>query len=213
MSNPTAYPLAWPARKPRTKPDARMGGRFNHKVEAFSEYRGRYQQTKELTVSVAVDRVLAELDRLGADRRYPPVISTNLEVRLDGLPRSGQRKPLDPGVAVYFRVDGDPVVLATDRYDSVEANLAAVAAHIAASRAIERHGVGTLKEIFRGFAALPPAMAVDDWRAVLGNPDTLADAEIQYRTRAKDAHPDRGGSDAAMAALNAAIARAREVLS
>jgi hypothetical protein len=215
---PTAYPLAWPKGKPRTKWDARTSGRFNRKEREYGN-RGdgssySYTRTKDLTVTVAAQRVLDELGRLGVDYRYVPVISTNLVVNLNGLPRSGQRKPDDPGVAVYFRIDGDPVVLATDRYDSVEGNLAAIAAHIAASRAIERHGVGTLKEIFRGFAALPPGIAPEPpWDDTLGYPTTLEDAEKAYRVLAFRWHPDRqGGDETKMQRANAAIAKAREVL-
>jgi curved DNA-binding protein CbpA len=38
---------------------------------------------------------------------------------------------------------------------------------------------------------------------------TLEEAEIEYRRRAKVAHPDNGGSAEHMAELNAAIAEAR----
>ena len=43
---------------------------------------------------------------------------------------------------LYFRLKDKPIVLACDRYDTVEANLAAIAAHIDAMRAMERHDVG-----------------------------------------------------------------------
>jgi hypothetical protein len=215
MSNPTAYPLAWPPGKPRTPYSARKVGRFSRKE---SEWRPGYNggadysitRTKSVTLSGAVDRVLGEIRRMGGARGL--VISTNVALRQDGLPRSGQRAPDDPGVAIYFRLDGDPVALACDRYLTVEDNMAAIAAHLDASRAIERHGVGTLREIFRGFMALPSAINVDDWREELGNPNTVAQAEVVYYERMKTAHPDVGGSEAEAAKLNAAIARAREVL-
>lgn len=157
-------------------------------------------------------RLQGEIDRLGARL---PVVSTNLETRLDGLPRSGQRKPDDPGAALYFQLRGKPIVLACDHYDTVEANLAAIAAHIDAMRAMERHGVGSLEQMFAGFTALPPAVSPDDWREPLGNPRTLQEAEANYRERMKYAHPDVNPSDASgivAVKLNAAIAKAREVL-
>ena len=50
----------------------------------------------------AVRRVRDELRRLGASDD-DCVISSDLKLRLDGLPRSDQGQPRDPGVAVYWR--------------------------------------------------------------------------------------------------------------
>ena len=99
----------------------------------------------------ARERLADELDRLGA--RYV-VLSTNMELRLDGQPRAGQSEPADPGVCVYFQLKDRPTVLPCDRYTTVAGNMAAIAAHIEATRAIERHGVGTLEQMFTGFQAL-----------------------------------------------------------
>ena len=68
------------------------------------------------------------------------------------------------------------------------------------------------REIFRGYTVLPPAVAPDDWRTLLGDPPTLAHAEAYYRQAVKNVHPDQGGSESQMAALNAAIAAARKAL-
>jgi len=75
---------------------------------------------------------------------------------------------------------------------------------------MERHGAKQMiKAMFRGFQALP---SPDDWRAILGNPQTLAEAEAAYRDRARSAHPDAGGSHDTMARLNAARDAARREL-
>ena len=89
-------------------------------------------------------------------------------------------------------------------------NIHAIALAIEAMRALERHGTPQLLEAaFRGFAALPaPATAVS-WRDVLGDCRTLEAAEHAYRTKAREAHPDAGGSHDDMAELNAAIEAAR----
>jgi hypothetical protein len=209
---PQAYPLQWPMGKPRTNSYKRERGKFGkQRTQNFGSGESAYSTRSrgDLTVAEAVKRLQGELDRLGARL---PVISSNLELRLDGLPRSNQRKPDDPGVAVYFQLKQKPIVLACDHYDTVEANIAAVAAHIDAMRAMERHGVGSLEQMFAGFAALPPAVSPDDWREPLGNPQTLEQAEANYRDRMKYAHPDVNPSDAAgvvAAKLNAAIAAAR----
>jgi hypothetical protein len=151
-------------------------------------------------VADALSRLQRELDRIGA--RYP-VISSNLELRLDGLPRSGQREPNDPGVAIYFDLDGKPHCMPCDTYTTVVQNIAAVAAHIEATRAIQRHGVGTLAEMFAGFTALPPPRSPWD---VLGVPRGSSRDVIYaaFRDKARKAHPDAGGSTAAMAELAAA---------
>jgi len=54
------------------------------------------------------------------------------------------------------------------------------------------------------------------WRQVLGLPESERDVHVikqAYRKRAQSAHPDRGGSNDAMAKLNQAIEQAREELS
>ena len=56
----------------------------------------------------------------------------------------------------------------------------------------------------------PAPLAVNDWRTALGDPETLEGAELAYRELMRTAHPDAGGSNAAAAALNAAIAAARK---
>lgn len=58
--------------------------------------------------------------------------------------------------------------------------------------------------------------AQPSWRQVLGLPENERDVRVikqAYRKRAQIAHPDRGGSNDAMAKLNQAIEQAREELS
>ncbi|HKU67230.1 MAG TPA: J domain-containing protein [Candidatus Baltobacteraceae bacterium] len=210
---PQAFPLQWPAGKPRTPAQKRERAKFGKKGRGWTSDPitggNRYEGAKSLTVADAVARVQGELRRLGATH---PVISTNIELRRDGLPYSKQpRLDDDPGAAVYFQLKGKPIVLACDHYDRVADNAAAIAAHVDAMRAIERHGVGSLEQMFAGFAALPP-ISPDDWREPLGHPSTLDEAERNYRERMKYAHPDVGGNEAVAARLNAAIAKAREEL-
>lgn len=197
----SAYPLQWPTGRPRKSAAARCNGRFSIK-----RHNGRWMETKALSVAEALGRLQDELDRIGA--RYP-VVSTNLETRLDGLPRSGQAEPSDPGVALYFDLAGKPHCMPCDTYTKVAQNIAAIAAHIEATRAIERHGVSSVAEMFAGFTALPaPGQAESAlWWNVLRIEQTASEAEIQaaYRKRAAEVHPDKPtGSAAAMAEVNAA---------
>jgi hypothetical protein len=198
--NVAAYPLQWPAARKRRPPAQRKSGKFNAKTRNNLGWAVR----GELTVAAALDRLQSELDRIGARL---PVVSSNVETRLDKRPRSDQREPDDPGVAVYFTLDDKPHCLPCDTYTKVAANIAAVAAHIEATRAIERHGVASVSEMFSGFAALPPP-GPRPWREILGLPAGLKPSrdEIDRARRALAArhHPDAGGSSDLMAEINAA---------
>lgn len=200
----SAYPLQWPASRPRKSAGARRDGRFNIKRS-----NGRWIETKALSVADALGRLQDELDRIGA--RYP-VVSTNLETRLDGMPRSGQSEPSDPGVALYFDLAGKPHCMPCDTYTKVAQNIAAIAAHIEATRAIERHGVSSVAEMFAGFTALPAPGSMRPWREVLGFHEiqmpSKSAVDSAWRDKAKKAHPDAGGSDAEMAEVNQARADA-----
>ena len=202
----TRYPLSWPqgwARTPRAQRKRASFGRTQQ--SPGSSWRSK----ESLTVSQATDRVLEELRRL---RAVDAIVSTNLVVRIDGLPRSGQAEPTDSGVAVYFTLKKADRCLACDRWDRVADNIAALAAHVGALRGIERWGVGTVDQAFTGYTALPPAST--DWAAVLGLPTsaTLDQVESAFRRLAIEAHPDRGGSHDAMTRLTAAHDAARAAL-
>jgi hypothetical protein len=170
----------------------------------------------DLSVADGVERVLLELSRFGIGRD-DIVISTDLKTRLDGLPRSDQKAPDDPGVAVYWETRrGGRKVMAVDRYRKVADNLAAVAATLDAMRAIERHGgAQILDRAFTGFTALPAPAAPRTWRETIGVPPTVRDmstVRIAFRRRASELHPDKGGSHEAMSELNAAFAAAEKEL-
>lgn len=197
------YPLQWPVGWKRTAEHRRESGRFTTK---------RYSNRQEpVTVSEAVDRLLAELQRMAIAER-DVIISTNVEPTLSGRPRSGERKPQDPGAAVYWRDMGKDRCMAIDRYTEVAQNIAALAATIEAMRAIERHGgAAILDRAFTGFTALPPPIVAGmkrPWREVLGfPPEATVNVDMlsaRYRARASQEHPDKGGDPVKMAELNAA---------
>lgn len=171
----TAYPLSWPANWPRT--------------DRYKITRSRYGDRSLAAARDAIN------DQIRLLRGRDIVISSNLELRNDGLPRSGQRQPVDRGVAVYFEYKGKPMCFACDRWDAIEDNLWAVNLTIEAIRQIERAGSSDMMErAFRGFDALPaPAGAM--WWEVLevaqdADPDTIRSA---YLAKAKVHHPDAGG--------------------
>src|SRR3546814_9529449 len=96
-----------------------------------------------VTIATALDRLEAELTRLGA---RGIILSSNLERTLSGAPRSGQADPADPGVAVYFTLKGKDTVLACDRWYRAADNMVAIAKHIEAIRGMDRWGVGRSEE-------------------------------------------------------------------
>lgn len=135
--------------------------------------------------------------RPGQDWRIVEMILT----RGPSLP--GGRPPTDPGAAFYFEFDGRPHVLACDKWARLADNVSAIAAHIEALRGQERWGVADLAQAFAGHVALP---APEQWWQILGVASSADSAAIDaaWRARMRDAHPDRGGTDAAAARLNAA---------
>lgn len=214
-----AYPLQWPHELgvPRIPDARRQQAKFGKRAETSYG-----PTTKRLTVAEAIARVQGELDRIteqGQLYRVPPdsiVISTNLRTRGDGLPYSNARQPEDPGVAVYFELDGEAHCSPCDKWDRVADNLAAIAKHIEATRGQERWGVADVRSSFK-FAALPSPETAGGtpWYEVLGVPRDTAPADVQlaYRRAAARAHPDRPeGSDDAFDRVQRAWEQARQEL-
>lgn len=201
MNAPTSgFPLQWPDGYPRSK--TRMKSSFTSHGE-------------RLTIAAAIGRLRQQMDLL---RATGAVLSTNLELRLDGLPRSNQTEPVDPGVAVYFRLRGKATCMPCDRFNRVADNIAAIAHHIDAVRRIERYGVASVEQMFTGFQAIRSSSS-KPWRETLGfKPEqtiTLDMIKRRHRELAQQIHPDVNGgipgADAAMAELNAARDMALEL--
>lgn len=181
-----AYPLQWPAGRPRTHSYRRTRSKF------------------DTTFAVSRDELFRELKRLGA---RSVVLSTNIELRQDGLPYANRRQPDDVGVAVYFMHKNRQVCFACDRWDRIEDNIRAVCKTVEAIRGIERWGTGDMVEAaFTGFAALPPNPHKRPWQDVLGVSSFATTERVRdaYRQLVMQHHPDRGGDTAKMAEINAA---------
>ena len=195
-----AYPLQWPSGWKRISSRDRKNGRFSRGETRYSaEGTSSWRRMNPVTVSDGVTRCLKSLESMGISRN-DVVISTNVRTRLDGLPRSGEKEPDDPGAAVYWRKNSQSPMrcMAIDSYLNVADNLSAIAATLEAMRAIERHGgAEILDRAFTGFAALP-ANASRPWRDVLEfdedeTPNPLA-VDTKFKALAMRHHPDRGGS-------------------
>ena len=185
-----AYPLQWPEGKPRTKYPERS--RFN------------------VGPATARDELFRELEMLGGKNI---VVSTNVKLRLDGLPYASQRDPDDRGVAVYFSYKGNQVCFCCDRWDLIKDNMQAIRHTISALRGIARWGTGDMVEAaFRGFTALPPPKKEIHWTHILdiGSAYSIEEIEAQYKSLARKHHPDNGGDVEKMAEINRAIEQARK---
>lgn len=144
-----------------------------------------------------------ELGRLCASR---VVVSSNVPLRNDGLPRANMPEPKDVGVAVYFRYKQKDIVLACDRYRYTRDNVYAIAKTIEAMRGIERWGASDMMErAFSGFKALNATNARPWWEVLELEASAMrGEIEAAFRYFARKRHPDAGGSHDAMSELNEA---------
>lgn len=180
-----AYPLYWPEGWKRSK---------------YRE-RSRFQTG----FGAARKLLFQELGHMGAQK---VILSTNIPLRNDGMPRSGMVPDgADHGVAVYFDRKGKDMVFACDKFDRAYDNIYAIAKTIDAMRGIERWGASDMMErAFSGFKALASENPVQSWWVILGIEATASPAEIDagYKKQMRICHPDAGGSHDAMVSLNLA---------
>lgn len=198
-----AFPLQWPEGWPRT-PVSRRHRNYAYKV----------------TPDRALSDLIDSLRKLGIVRGSV-VVSTNVPTRRDGLPYADARVPEDSGVAVYWasNAHGERVI-ACDRWQLVHENIRAIGLAVDGLRMIDRAGASQiLQRAFSAFGALPAspeaAPRARPWWDVLELPESAINAfsipvvVARYRELAAKAHPDKGGSEAAMVELNAALEQAR----
>lgn len=184
-----SYPLHWPQGRPRT----------------VNPERSRF---KSPSFAVAVRQLMAELQRLGASQ---VILSSNIPLKLDGMPYASRTRPRDQGVAVYFTYANNPMCFACDRWDSIEDNMQAIHHTIEALRGIARWGTGDmLRAAFTGFQAIAGPRPREWWEVLdCDRLQPLVEIEAQYKRLARIHHPDNGGNADTMAQLNNAIAVAR----
>lgn len=190
-----AYPLCWPLGWHRTSATQRREAQF------------------KTTLHRAARGVAEEVARLGGKHL---VISSNVPVRRDGLPYSDwdRRRIDDPGVAVYFTLDGVEQCIPCDKWLRVEHNLQAVRKTIEALRGIERWGAKDMvAAAFKGFAALPPPSQDPNWwRDYLGfKPGEQITQQMvneAFGALAKVYHPDIPGTGDKEKFINLQAARA-----
>lgn len=188
----TAYPLAWPRGVVRTPTSKRQKSSFH----------------RTLRFPPVLASMLNELRLMGATS---VVVSTNIPVKSNGSPYlRGHDEVDDPGVAVYWWLvkegKSSPYVMACDQWDRLQCNLHSIELTIKSLRGIERWGATrSLSQAFEGFKALPSRSGEGvHWRSFLGDCSSIDEIKEAYRKKARDLHPDQGGSDEAMSLLNRA---------
>ena len=184
MSTISPYPLQWPEGRDRIPANKRLR----------SPFRTSFQRAVE-----NVQRSLRGFQRDAGVKIEHVVLSSNVDLMNDN--------PADPGAVVWFMMDGQWVAFAVDRFRDVASNVQAIHHIIEARRTELRYGgLEIVRQTFRSFIALPSPAGEKKrtWREILGVGQfpTANEIERLYREKAKTAHPDAGGSDAAMAELN-----------
>jgi hypothetical protein len=191
-----AYPLSWPDGWPRHEGTHDSDTRFKGPSYRWDR---------------VVNGLIDELERIGATEI---VISSNQPIRKDGYPYAQERSLSDTGVAVYFMRDGRAMVMAQDRFRTVIGNIRSLAMAVEGLRQMERHGGAVMMErAFAGFVAIAPPGWKKPWREVFGvAKDWRGDVTALFRQKARERHPDSGGSDTLMAELNVAFGEAKAEL-
>ena len=171
----------------------------------------------EVSLTDAIEDLAGEMDRLDADEWR---LSTALDHQSQNpnYPYANQPEPDDPGVALRWTMDGGQYAVACDAHSRVRDNLRTIGLYVREKRKMETRPVETGESEFAN-ARLPPADQEDAVVAGAGSEpahevlEVAADAaddvvEAAFRAKAKEVHPDQGGSRAEWQRLQ----EAREVM-
>lgn len=176
---PDAYPLYWPEDWKRTPSHQRQRSRY------------------DVNFVKSRDTLGDEVRRLGARKH---VITSCMQLRMDGLPLANQREPADPGVAVWWLDSRTSAlrVMACDKWLTARENMHAVAKAIEAIRSLERCGASQILDRVQESFAVPALPGAKPWwfeRLKLTSwPPSIAQVHEAFRTLARVDHPDVGGT-------------------
>lgn len=168
-----------------------------------------------------------ELATLGVSRAVIQADIEESDLRIDGLPRASARFRSGRVILSFTHPNAGPLSYPCGRFADLWANIRAITLTLQALRAVDRYGVTRGSEQYTGWKQLPPsgtAIVLADFASVedaarfllrtagasisMGDVDAVvrqADRlSMIYRLASKVTHPDAGGSEHAMARVNAA---------
>jgi hypothetical protein len=155
------------------------------------------------------------------------------DLRLDGMPRSSAREPIDPGVRLSFESKHGPLVYQCDSVDYWKANVRSIALGLDALRAVDRYGITRRAQQYAGWRqigsgpaivteppmdraaaarllvlwAYPhPSNAVENPGRAHALEQGLLDLDVIARRAQRHTHPDTGGDAEHFGAVQRAIA-------
>lgn len=177
--------------------------------------------TRPLTVSrrratfrvhwdVTLEQLAYETGRLGAELVVLEIEVPEAQIRRDGMLRADARVS-SPPVRISFESRFGPLTYATDTFDHWQDNVRAIALSLEALRAVDRYGVSTSGEQYRGWNAISnrPAEFTPDQAAefiahLAGDASQFPADKIRhdrglrtraYRAAARRVHPDTADGD------------------
>jgi hypothetical protein len=173
---------------------------------------------------VSEDLLMRELWHLGARDVVLEIDIQASDLRLDGTLRANAR-PQGPRVILYAATKHGPLMMPCATFAHWQDNIRAIALSLEALRKVDRYGCSQRGEQYRGWTAIPASTGVTTrvhaaWdilaREAAGEPGSAIKPEHRsretldryFREAAMMAHPDAGGTDERMAAVN----RARETI-
>jgi hypothetical protein len=171
------------------------------------------------TYAASEDLLLRELQHLGAKDVVLEIDIQASDLRLDGTLRANA-KPQGRRVCLYASTKHGPLMMPCDTYWDWRDNIRAIALSLEALRQVDRYGCAARGEQYRGWTAIPASTGLTTrveaaWQLLKDMSKSgeirardRAGLELLYRDAARMAHPDCGGTDEGMAAVN----RARETI-
>lgn len=82
------------------------------------------------------------------------------DLRLDGMPRSNAREPIDPGVRLSFESKHGPLIYQCDSVDHWKANVRSIALGLEALRAVDRYGITRRAQQYAGWRQIGAGPAI-----------------------------------------------------
>lgn len=178
---------------------------------------GRFRASWDSTLAL----LLREVEMLDGGVVVLQVDADPTEIRRDGMLRARARVGF-PGVKVSFDSRHGPLTYATDAYDQWQANVRAIALALESLRAVDRYGVTSTGEQYRGWTAIADKPAEktltleDAVRILAAEAPGVTPADLHtvdainraFRAASRRHHPDAGGSADAFRL----ISNARDIL-